>query len=157
MTIRTVRDGPNILRFEGEVLAAATSQRLGVPRWSELVVYRLANGHYLVSKIGRSLIAHDPSCKRVRSEMPTWLEAGEEAQVHRVPCLECMPEVGNQMDPQTVLEATRYTALRASDPEQLYRVLMNRSERPTSLVSHIFEQVRKHDPPFAALLTMTVR
>jgi hypothetical protein len=158
MTVRTVRDGARILRFDADVLATATSCRPGAPRWSELVVYRLTRSkEYVVWKVGRSLVAHRPECHRVYPEMPTWLEAGEEAQVHRVPCLECQPEVGNEMDPQTVLEATRYTVLRARDPEQLYRVLFNRTQRPTQLVTEVIDQVRTHDDAFATWLTVTSR
>lgn len=147
-----------MLRFEADVLATATSQRAGAPRWSELIVYRLTQSkQYVVWKIGRSLVAHRPDCSRVYPEMPTWLEAGEEAQVHRVPCLECLPEVGDHMDPQTVLEATRYTVLRARDPEQLYQALLNRTQRPTALVEHVVSQVRMNDAVFDGWLSVTSR
>lgn len=157
MTIRTVRDGEKVLRFEAEVLATATSKRVGAPRWSELVVYRLPSKAYVISKVGRSLIAHTPDCARVYPDMPTWLEAGEEAQVHRVPCLECFPVVGNEMDPQTVLEATRYTVLRARDPEQLYQALLNRTRRPSEIVLEVLRQVQTNDDVFADWLSLTVR
>ncbi len=157
MTIRTVRDGTKVLRFEADVLATATSKRAGAPRWSELVVYRLPSNAYVISKIGRSLIAHRPECVRVYPDMPTWLEAGEEATVHRVPCLECLPVVGDQMDPQTVLEATRYTVLRARDPQQLYQALLGRTRRLPAIVSEVIKQVQTTDEAFARWLLVTAR
>jgi hypothetical protein len=117
-------------------------------RWSELIVYRLPSKQYVVSKIGRSLVAHKPECGRVYDDMPTWLEAGEEARIRRVPCLECQPLVGDAMDPQTVLEATRYTVLQARDPEQLFQALHNRSGRPAAIVNDVLVQVRSNDLAF---------
>lgn len=134
MTLRTVRNGREILRFEAEVVAAATSQRPGVQRWSELVVYQLASGQYVISKIGRSVLAHRPDCLLVTDEMVSWLEAEEEAKVHRYPCLECLPEVGNRMDPQTMLEPSRYTVLRARDGEELRSVLTQGREHLPSII-----------------------
>lgn len=149
MTLRTVRDKDRIMRFEADVLATATSKRPGVVRWSELVVYRLPSKRYVVWKIGRSILAHRPECHRVYPDMPTWLEAGEEAQVHREPCPECLPVVGDAMDPQTVLESTRYTVLQARDPEALHRALHNRTGRPAGIVDDVLRQLTQSDQLFA--------
>lgn len=149
MTLRTVRDGPRVFRFQADVLAAASSHRPGVLRWSEIVIYRLADGQYVISKVGRSVVAHRPECHRVYPDMPTWLEAGEEAQVHRTGCLECQPEVGNRMDPQTVLEAQRYTVLRARSPEELQAVLVGRREGQfPRLIRDVLAQVEAKDSAF---------
>lgn len=141
MTIRTVRNGREILRFEAKVVAAATSQRPGVERWSELVVYQLPSGQYVVSKIGRSVLAHRPECLLVSDEMVPWLEAEEEAQVHRYPCLECNPEVGNRMDPQTMLEPSRYTVLRARDGEELRQVLTQGREHLPGIIRKLLQEL----------------
>lgn len=154
--IRTVRDGERILRFEADVIATASSHRPGAPRWSELVVYRLPSQQYVISKVGRSVLAHRPDCVRVTDEMPTWLEAGEEARIHREACLECLPDVGDAMDPQTVLEATRSKVLQARDPDHLFRALMNnRIGRPAPIVSSVLRQLREHDSAFADWSTAT--
>lgn len=148
--LRTVRDGQVLLRFEADVIASATSQRPGISRWSELAVYRLPSNRYVIWKIGRSVLAHRPECPRVGKGMVTWLEAGEEARVHREPCLECSPTVGDDMDPHTVLEATRYTVLRARDPQNLLDVLTNSSHgKPAPIVSDVLKQVIEHDEKFA--------
>jgi hypothetical protein len=154
MSIRTVRDKDRVLRFEAEVLATATSKRPGAVRWSELVVYRLPSQQYVISKIGRSVLAHRPDCYRVYPDMPTWLEAGEEAQVHREPCAECLPVVGSGMDPQTVLEATRYTVLQARDPENLYRALHNKRGRTAGIVEDILQQLTVRDQLFADWISL---
>lgn len=141
MTIRTVRNGREILRFEAQVIAAATSQRPGVMRWSELVIYQLPSGQYVVSKIGRSVLAHRPECLLITDEMVPWLEAEEEAQVHRYPCLTCNPQVGDQMDPQTVLEPSRYTVLRARDGEELRQVLTQGRDHLPGIIRKLLHEL----------------
>lgn len=89
--------------------------------------------------------------------MRTWLEAGEEAKVRRQPCIECGPVVGDQMDPQTWLECSRYAVLQARDPESLARILLQSrpgapSQDPHRLIGATHEvvmQVREHDPAFS--------
>lgn len=139
MTIRTVRNGREIYRFEAKVIASATSQRAGVMRWSELVVYQLPSGQYIVSKIGRSVLAHRPDCILANDEMVPWLEAGEEAQVHRFPCLTCNPLIGDQMDPQTLLEPSRYTLLRARDETELRDVLTQGREHLPGIIRKLLQ------------------
>lgn len=141
MTIRTVRNGREILRFEAEVIAAATSQRPGVTRWSELVIYQLPSKQYVISKIGRSVLAHRPDCLYVTDAMVPWVEAEEEAQVHRYPCLTCNPLVGDQMDPQTLLEPSRYTVLRARDEEELREVLIQGRERLPGIIRKLIQKL----------------
>lgn len=124
---RVVRDGARVLRFDAAVIGAATSERSGAPRWSELVIYRLPEGRYIVSKIGHSVIAHRENCPRVGKRnwrMLRWIDAGpEEAQIHRVPCPECLPMVTRGIDPQTLLEETRYRVTVAEDYEGLLATL----------------------------------
>lgn len=110
--LRSVRDGSRVLRFRAAVIGAATSRRGSTPRWSELVVYKLADGSYLISKIGRSTVAHHPACRRVNHRMVRWDRAGElgEDTVPRLPCAECQPQL-TPMAPDTRLEITRYRAI----------------------------------------------
>jgi hypothetical protein len=56
--------------------------------------------------------------------MVSWLEAGEEGRVRRSPCVECRPVIGDDMDPHTMLEATRYSARSAPDAEALLAMLL---------------------------------
>lgn len=139
------------------MLATATSERLGVRRWTELIVYRVVDGSYLLSKIGRSQLAHRPECTRVTRWMVTWSNAGEEAKVHRYPCPECAPEVGDRMDPHTVLETTRTSALIARDTDELIDLLLlgrpgdpaQDPQRLSTLVAHMVEQLCVTDQKFS--------
>lgn len=123
--LRTVRNGSRVLRFRAAVIGAATSQRGSSPRWSELVVYRLEDGSYLISKIGRSTVAHHPACARVNHRMVSWASAAEfgEDIVRRVPCLDCQPDLSPPIDDQIYLETTRYRAIPARDAESAAETL----------------------------------
>ena len=68
-------DRGRILEFNAAVLAAGTSRRPGVPRWSELTVYLVSDGSYLISRVGRSTIAHAEGCEEVTWRTPRWLDA----------------------------------------------------------------------------------
>lgn len=153
-----VRDGSTVLRFNAAAVGSATSRWDGAPRWTELTVYRLSNGSYLVAKVGRSLVAHSSSCPAAQPwRMPTWAEAGaeDEARTRRVPCHVCQPAVGDQMDPQTLLETTRHSVLRAPGPSTLLAALMRgRTGEHTGMMAEIVHevtrQVRANDPTFAS-------
>lgn len=57
--------------------------------------------------------------------MRVWLEAGEEGRVRRVPCLECQPPVGDDMDPHTMLECSMHRVLQAWSPQTLAQILLD--------------------------------
>lgn len=121
------------------------------------MVYGLRDRSYILSKVGRTTIAHRPECGRVTRWMVSWSDAGEEARVHRHPCIECRPVVGDGMDPHTILEATRYTALWVHSPPELVAVLLQgRPGQPdqtplhlSAIVSRIVARLIKVDQPFA--------
>lgn len=158
--LRQVRDGEQDLQFHAAVLGAATSARPGAPRWTELTVYRLPlgdeddqpRGWYVVSKVGFSLIAHDPSCPHARkgrmARVADVVTPGE-----RAPCLTCQPNVLT-LEPDTLLETTRHLVLRARTPADLLRVLLQGrpgSPTPATLIGIVAEaigQVRRSDPDF---------
>jgi hypothetical protein len=48
------RSGQLPLRFNGELLAVADSKRPDGVRWSELGIYRLDDGRYVVHSVGRT-------------------------------------------------------------------------------------------------------
>jgi hypothetical protein len=58
------------------------------------------------------------------------------------------------MDPQTVLEATRYTVLQARDPENLYRALHNKRGRTAGIVEDILQQLTVRDQLFADWISL---
>ena len=106
-----------------------------------MVIYQLPSGQYVVSKIGRSVLAHRPDCILVNDDMVPWVEAEEEALVHRYPCLTCGPLVGDQMDPQTMLETSRYTVLRARDGEELHEVLTQGREHLPGIIRKLIQKL----------------
>ncbi|HEX8321649.1 MAG TPA: hypothetical protein VF632_24930 [Longimicrobium sp.] len=142
-----------MLRFQAAVIGAATSQRGSSPRWSELVVYRMVDGHYLISKIGRSTVAHQPTCLRVNHRMVPWSKAaafGEDS-VQRVPCPDCRPELGHGIAPDTMLEVTRYRAILCQTAESAAESLMG--DRAALLMPQIVQtvlaQCSESDPNFS--------
>lgn len=120
-----VRDNRRVLRFAGELLAEVSSRR-AVPRWTELTVYRLNGaGGYMWARVGRSRMAHRPECSKITWQMTTWadLEDADESQIERVPCPVCQPVTWPQLDPQAVVETTRYQAQIARGPENLVELI----------------------------------
>lgn len=150
--LRQVRDGARVLRFHARVLGAGTSQRGSVPRWSELVVYQLTDGTYLISKIGRSTVAHRPDCLRVNHRMVTWgsAQSSDEFIGPRSPCPDCCPDV-EHMAVSTRLEIDRYRAIAAPTAERVAQSLTG--DRATllmpQLVSTVLAQCAQADPCFA--------
>lgn len=150
--MRIARDGKHVLQFTAAVIGAATSSRPGVQRWSELALYRLAPGQYLVAKVGRSTVAHRPDCRHANPRrMVTYLEAGEEGAVRRSQCPECRPNVGNDMDPHTLLEASRYTVLQAHSAEGLVDMLTEGRHVLPEIVSEVLKQASKYDREIAGI------
>jgi hypothetical protein len=141
VALRTVRDGNRVLRFQAAVLGAATSQRGSAPRWSELVVYRLPDSTYLISKIGRSTVAHRPSCLRVNHRMITWGSAAYHGEDHvrRVPCKDCRPDLSHGIAADTMLEVTRYRAILAETAESAAQSLTG--DRAALLMPQIVRDV----------------
>jgi hypothetical protein len=120
-----------------------------------MAVYRLLGGGYLLHKVGRSRVAHRETCPRVTWQMPSWLDAGAagEAQVHRWPCPECRPVVGDGMDPQTRLEATRTRALVTPDAATLVDTLVEGRRSPPELVQTLLGQAAVVDDDLAKVLS----
>lgn len=150
--LRSVRDGSRVLRFRAAVIGAATSQRGSTPRWSELVVYRLEDGSYLISKIGRSTVAHHPTCPRVNHRMVRWDRAAEvdEARVPRVSCRECQPQLA-PMAADTRLEIARYRATVCPTAESTAETLTESRAvlLMPQLVRDVLTQCAQADPNFA--------
>jgi hypothetical protein len=151
--IHVIRDGGRLLQFQGVVLGSATSQRGSAPRWSELVVYRVAGGDYLISKIGRSTVAHRPDCLRVNHRMVTWKAAPQhgEDRVQRVGCRDCHPDLSHGIAADTMLEVTRYRAILAHDAESAAQSLLG--DRAALLmpqiVRDVLAQCAQADPNFS--------
>lgn len=125
---RIAYDGSRRVEFRGEVLAAATTQRPGIGRWTEMTVYRThritdSGGHgiYVVAKVGRSIMAHKRTCLTTNTRhLPAYV-AGP-GQGRRMGCLDCSP----QLDPpagDVVVEVDRNRLYQADSQLALFRVL----------------------------------
>lgn len=158
--LRQVRNGEQMLSFRAAVLGAATTERPGAARWTELTVYRLprtptedpATGIYVMSKVGRSTVAHRAECAKVdaRRMLPV-REVSLEDLALRSSCLACQPEAFFDV---AWMERTRYTVLQARTPADLAKVLLQGrpgeppASRPTGVVAKAVEQIRLADPDF---------
>jgi hypothetical protein len=155
VALRVVRDGARVLKFQAAVIGAGTSQRGSTPRWSELVVYKLANGNYLVSKVARSTVAHRPNCKRVRRWMVRWgsAQGTDEGRVNRSPCVDCWPDLQPPLDPELRLEVTHYQAVPVSNAESAVRAMDNPKARAAlsapQIVRDVLTQCAQVDEAFA--------
>lgn len=166
--LRQVRDGDVDLQFHAAVLSATTTARPGAPRWTELTVYRLPlgdednqpRGMYVVSKVGRSTVAHAADCPHARRHQMDEVGRGPWPG-ERFPCLTCQPNV-LVFQPDTLLERTRHRVLRARTPADLAKVLMQgRPGDPTpvaltGIVAETIHQVRLADPDFDSYCATTL-
>lgn len=156
--LRSARSGDHQLTFQAAVLAAATTRHPGSTRWTELTVYRQPKareepprGGYIVSKVGRSLVAHAPGCRLARpSRMDHWSDV--DADQWRVACLEsnCNPSL-SRLDPTTLLERDRHTVLQARNADDLAKVLMTQgmvASAVRGMTAEIVHQLRLADGDF---------
>lgn len=66
-----VRDGQTrIVEFDGELLGEVSSRRGQGPRWTELRLYRTDAGHYVLEKVGASVVVHAPRCPDMIGSLP---------------------------------------------------------------------------------------
>lgn len=125
---RVAYDGARRVEFRGEVLAAATTHRPGVSRWTETTVYlthRLdesgGRGVYVVAKVGRSILAHRRTCVATDTRrLPAYL--AKPGQGRRMACLDCAPQL-DPPGPDVVVEVDRNGLFQADCPDALARVL----------------------------------
>ena len=151
---RVANDGKHQLRFPAAVLAAATTQRPGAERWTELTVYRTQiadeeppEGLYVVARVGRSMVAHRAKCSKVdtRGMGPFVERAGE----RRVPCRFCLP-VLDPARPGTVIERTKHTLSRARTAADLGDIVFPRRsvDQLRGMTADAVAQLRNSDPDF---------
>lgn len=156
--VRSARDGEQVIRFKAAVLGAATTARPGAVRWTEKTVYRLPKaseepprGGYVVAEVGRSQVAHLPTCRLAnRRRMSTWVRLQDEPMHDRMPCMECRPRL-DPLDPGVLLERTRYQLLQARDAAALVAVLLPKGPEMTwmtGMTKQLVKQLRLADPEF---------
>lgn len=125
---RVAFDGGRRVEFRGEVLAASTTQRPGVGRWTETTVYRThrlsedgGRGIYVVAKVGRSIMAHRRTCLDTDTRrLPAYLASP--GQGRRMACLVCTPQL-DPPGPDVVVEVDRNRLFQADSAHALAEVL----------------------------------
>lgn len=50
------------IKFDGVLLAFATSYRPGASRWIEFSLYRTIGGSYVLARVGETRLYHSPTC-----------------------------------------------------------------------------------------------
>ena len=117
-----VRDGSRLITFNGWLLGHVSSQRPEVPRWTELSLFKTKGGSYVLEKVGKSVVLHEPGCPRIIGNIPRFQEAhpGDDPDVGYT-YDDC---VGDTYDITTLLaEEDRYWATIAEDPNQIVTAL----------------------------------
>lgn len=122
-----VRDGPRLITFEGELLGAVSSRRVGASRWTEMQIFKTIGEQYVLEKVGKSVVTHNPGCKEIIGKLPRFQEAhpgadpDEGFEYH-----ECVPE---QYDfTQLLVEEDRYWATITSNPDKIVDALYRKRD-----------------------------
>jgi hypothetical protein len=66
----TVKDGNRIISFDGVLLSEVSSRWGDKVRWSEFALYKAVGDHYVLSKIGRSVLCHMEGCPDTKPGLP---------------------------------------------------------------------------------------
>jgi len=127
MTTETfqVRDGARVVTFDGVKLGEISSRRPTSPRWTDMILYRTATDKYVLSKIGRTTVLHQPGCPSVYSRLKRFVDEhpGVEPDEAEWELHTCIPD---EYDLNEILvEQTRYWAVIADHArdviQNLYR------------------------------------
>ena len=112
-----VKDGARALAFDGELLAKSTSHRHGGTRWVEFELYKTNGGSYVLSRVGRSIMFHSPTCSLVKQYN---LRKGT-PDFDGVPCEICQPD---DYEDDLFPEKQRYWAQVMERPQAVLESLM---------------------------------
>lgn len=150
-----VRDGARVIRFNGDLLAEASSERASSPRWTDKALYRTDAGTYVLAQVGRTRVIHQPGCPKADRGLNRFVdEYGEniEPSEPRWTFHDCVPQ---EYDLDAVLvERTRYGAFILDSPEA---VVDNLYKRTTGvrflprLSTDLLDAASKKDPKIEAV------
>lgn len=137
-----VKDWDSIIEFDGELIGESSSRDRGNPRWTQIMIYRVADGkaegdgpqsdpandpldvEYVVSREGRTLVVHGPDCTMFRCQGD-----GQAPDADAVPCDICM---GDGLRDVVWPEVQRYHSTWAVGPWEAIDALRLRSRRDDS-------------------------
>lgn len=143
----SVRDRVRTLKFDGEILASATSRQDDRDRWVEFRLYRTLTNQYVVARIGDSIVYHSADCFTVeRNHLSP--EDGMSLPAAFKPCYKCRPD---RSDPDGVFpETPRYAAWVCPDPVGVVSSLTqedtNGVEYLTNVARQLLEDASEKDP-----------
>jgi hypothetical protein len=158
MTEYVVHDGLRRIRFDGDLLAKASSRRSGVWRWTDLVLYRTQGGTYVLEKIGSSRVTHVRDCPLVVEDLPRFQEAypGEDPDDDEFAYDDCVPEVYDF--PSLLVEKDRHWAQISEDPTSVIKSLMRYRAHARWLPrtsTQLLERAAEIDPTIRAAYEQT--
>jgi hypothetical protein len=152
MMTHHIQDGSRIRRFEGALIAHSTSWKRGSSRWVEFSLYRTVSGSYVLSRIGMSLLFHDPDCPVAeRNDLPMSPAAALDPAAQ--PCFECSPD--STQDGEICAETPRTWAHVSDTPEGIVDALQRNdshgSRYLTRVAQRLLEEAAGVDPAIDAV------
>jgi hypothetical protein len=147
-----VKDGSRLLQFEGSLIGTSTSWHRNSTRWVEFKLYRTAaEGRYVLTRVGMSLLYHLPECAVVQRnnlhETPR-LELDPDA----VPCDLCRPDALNI--PVVCPERPRHWAQVCDTPQAVIDALTKYDEANnrylTFVAQRLLEKASEADPELSS-------
>lgn len=134
-----VPDQYDVVEFDGWRLAhARTDADPREPRWTELTVYRTVAGQYVVQKVGKSLVFHDPRGACNRGVATDHQDLPDDA----VPCPRCLagPDALDGAD-EVDLELDRNAVVVCARPQDVAPALLVRRHDGARVMSGVSQRV----------------
>lgn len=149
MTEFIVQDGFRKIRFNGDLLARASSERPKPRRWTDLALYRTDGGTYILAKVGASRVMHVRDCPDVVEDLPRFQEVfpGEDPDDPKFQYDDCVPEVYDF--PSLLVEKDRHWAQISDNPTSVIRSLMRYKDHARwlpRLSMQLLERASELDP-----------
>lgn len=135
------------LKFDGVLLAFATSYRPGASRWIEFSLYRTIGGSYVLARVGETRLFHTVDCTITQRSSLVQVPR-DSLKTGSVPCELCRPE-RRGFDEDVFPELPRYWAQRSetaeSIVESLYRYDESGGRYLTAVAERLLEEASKLD------------
>lgn len=109
------------MTFFGTEIARVNSDDGNKGRWTELILWKKQNGGYVVQRLGRSIVYHDPKCHKITGRTDGLLPVDEpDPSTETYACEFCDPDRNKE---PVLMETDKIWAKSADDAEWLERVL----------------------------------
>jgi hypothetical protein len=136
------------LKFDGVLLAFATSYRPGAARWIEFTLYRTMGGSYVLARVGETRLYHTVDCTITQRSSLVQVPR-ESLKNGSVPCDLCHPQrrsLGDDVFPELPRHWAQTSETAESIVENLYRYDENGGRYLTSVAERLLEEASKLDP-----------